>query len=267
MDRGHEVVPRIRRDEVHHLLLGARLEIDLQAQLHRQPARLGGEDRLDVHVERHVQLAGHDLVHLPDEVRVRVVLPPLPEDGHRLDAPVEVLTNATSCEPRDLDVAIDVVAETQAGRGHVRCGWIQVVVALECGLSTTVPCVNRRPRTVEQLAIRPTPERWPLWATIGHLACQRVSGLCGLLGEPEHSSTPFPNALTAVRATSTWSDHGRQSCARGFDDEMVEDVERSSLDQSGVATANWRETLTSRDAQSSFVLSLSQRIPALCFWM
>jgi len=49
--------------------------------------------------------------------------------------------------------------------------------------------------TDEQLGARPTPERWPLWATIGHLACQRVSGLCGLAGEPGMETTPFPNAL------------------------------------------------------------------------
>jgi hypothetical protein len=44
------------------------------------------------------------------------------------------------------------------------------------------------------LAIQPTPERWPLWASIGHLACQRVFGLCDVLGEPGKESTPFPNA-------------------------------------------------------------------------
>ena len=49
--------------------------------------------------------------------------------------------------------------------------------------------------TPEQLAIQPTPERWPLWATIGHLACQRVSWLCGFLDEPGGDATPFPDAL------------------------------------------------------------------------
>ena len=49
--------------------------------------------------------------------------------------------------------------------------------------------------TPEQLAIQPTPERWPLWATIGHLACQRVSWLCGFLNEPGGDTTPFPDAL------------------------------------------------------------------------
>jgi hypothetical protein len=63
------------------------------------------------------------------------------------------------------------------------------------------PEFNRRLRDVvaamteEQLAIKPAPERWPLWATVGHLACQRVSGLCGLAGEPGAETTPFPNAL------------------------------------------------------------------------
>ena len=49
--------------------------------------------------------------------------------------------------------------------------------------------------TPEQLMLQPTPERWPLWATIGHLCCQRVSGLCGMVGEPGAETTPFPNAL------------------------------------------------------------------------
>ena len=49
--------------------------------------------------------------------------------------------------------------------------------------------------TEEQLAIRPSPERWPIWASIGHLACQRVSWLCGFAGEPGAETTPFPNAL------------------------------------------------------------------------
>jgi hypothetical protein len=49
--------------------------------------------------------------------------------------------------------------------------------------------------TEQQLAIRPTPQRWPIWATIGHLACQRVSWLCGFAGEPGAEATAFPDAL------------------------------------------------------------------------
>ena len=48
--------------------------------------------------------------------------------------------------------------------------------------------------TEEQLAIRPSPERWPLWATVGHLACQRVFWLCDFAGEPGAETTRFTNA-------------------------------------------------------------------------
>ena len=39
--------------------------------------------------------------------------------------------------------------------------------------------------SAEQLAIQPGPDRWPLWATVGHLACQRVFWLCDFAGEPD----------------------------------------------------------------------------------
>lgn len=45
-----------------------------------------------------------------------------------------------------------------------------------------------------QLALQPTADRWPLWASIGHLACQRVFWLCDFAGAPGADSTPFPNA-------------------------------------------------------------------------
>ena len=48
--------------------------------------------------------------------------------------------------------------------------------------------------TDEQLALQPSPVRWPLWATIGHLACQRVFWLCDFAGEPGADTTPFTNA-------------------------------------------------------------------------
>ena len=49
--------------------------------------------------------------------------------------------------------------------------------------------------TAEQLAIVPAgPDRWPLWATIGHLACQRVFWLCDFAGEPGADTTRFTNA-------------------------------------------------------------------------
>jgi hypothetical protein len=49
--------------------------------------------------------------------------------------------------------------------------------------------------TEEQLAARPGPERWPLWASIGHLACQRVFWLCDFAGAPGTDTTRFTNAI------------------------------------------------------------------------
>ena len=48
--------------------------------------------------------------------------------------------------------------------------------------------------TEEQLAIQPSSERWPMWATVGHTACQRVFWLCDFAGEPGAETTPFTNA-------------------------------------------------------------------------
>lgn len=45
-----------------------------------------------------------------------------------------------------------------------------------------------------QLASIPAEGRWPLWATIGHLACQRVFWLCVFAGEPGVELTPFPDS-------------------------------------------------------------------------
>jgi len=45
-----------------------------------------------------------------------------------------------------------------------------------------------------QLAIRPSPERDPIWATVGHTAGARTYWLCGVLGEPGAETTPWPDA-------------------------------------------------------------------------
>jgi hypothetical protein len=54
----------------------------------------------------------------------------------------------------------------------------------------------------EQLAIQPTPERWPIWATIGHLACQRVFWLCDFAGEPGATRRPFRTPATTAPVTT-----------------------------------------------------------------
>jgi DinB family protein len=46
----------------------------------------------------------------------------------------------------------------------------------------------------EHLAVQPSADRWPLWATVGHAACQRVFWLCDVAREPGADTTPFTNA-------------------------------------------------------------------------
>jgi DinB superfamily len=62
------------------------------------------------------------------------------------------------------------------------------------------PSYNQRLRdaiaglTDEQLALRPSPDRWPMWATVGHTACQRVFWLCDFAGEPGADTTRYTDA-------------------------------------------------------------------------
>ena len=48
--------------------------------------------------------------------------------------------------------------------------------------------------TADQLALQPSPAQWPLWASVGHLCCQRVFWLCDFAGAPGADTTPFTNA-------------------------------------------------------------------------
>ena len=55
-----------------------------------------------------------------------------------------------------------------------------------------------REMSAAQLAVRPAPDRWPIWATVGHTAEARVYWLCGVLGEPGAESTPFPDPMNEL---------------------------------------------------------------------
>ena len=61
------------------------------------------------------------------------------------------------------------------------------------------PQYNRRLREVvaamtdEQLAVRPSPDLWPVWATVAHTAGGRAYWLCEVIGEPGADTTPFTN--------------------------------------------------------------------------
>jgi uncharacterized damage-inducible protein DinB len=56
--------------------------------------------------------------------------------------------------------------------------------------------------TPAQLVIVPGPERWPIWATVGHTAGARAYWLCGVLGEPGAETTPWPDPAN----TEGWED-------------------------------------------------------------
>ncbi|MGH2796551.1 MAG: DinB family protein [Thermoleophilaceae bacterium] len=70
------------------------------------------------------------------------------------------------------------------------------------------PQYNQRLRDVvatmtdEQLAIWPSPDRLPIWATVGHTAAMRVYWLCEIVGEPRAETTPF----FTDGATLDWAD-------------------------------------------------------------
>jgi uncharacterized damage-inducible protein DinB len=100
--------------------------------------------------------------------------------------------------------------------------------------------------TDEQLAIRPSPEHWPVWATVAHSAGVRVYWLCAVLGEPEAETTPWPDpahddgweddldhprraAELVMALDATWAivDHALDRWAA---DTLGEEVERSYAD-------------------------------------
>ena len=58
-----------------------------------------------------------------------------------------------------------------------------------------------RPMSPTELALRPAPERMPIWATVGHTAGTRVYWLCSVFKEPGAEATPF-----SVDATEGWED-------------------------------------------------------------
>ena len=52
--------------------------------------------------------------------------------------------------------------------------------------------------SAEQLAIRPSADRWPIWATVSHTAGARVYWLCDIIGEPGAETTPFADTASGI---------------------------------------------------------------------
>ena len=98
--------------------------------------------------------------------------------------------------------------------------------------------------TSEQLALRPAPSLWPIWATTAHLAGMRVYWLCTILKEPGAERTSFgdptgegweddlsyprdSSELTAA-LESTWQIV--QRCLERWTPEMLQDEFRREID-------------------------------------
>jgi DinB superfamily len=47
----------------------------------------------------------------------------------------------------------------------------------------------------EELGLRASPDGWPIWELVSHLAGARVYWLCGVLREPGAEATAFPDPL------------------------------------------------------------------------
>ena len=107
----------------------------------------------------------------------------------------------------------------------------------------------------EQLAIRPSPERWPIWATVGHTACQRVFWLCDFAGEPGAENTPFTDAgnncpgdddlehvLSAHQLVEALESSFRivEQCLAGWTvDSLAEELRREDWDETWVHSRGW----------------------------
>jgi len=107
----------------------------------------------------------------------------------------------------------------------------------------------------EQLAIRPSPERWPIWATVGHTACQRVFWLCDFAGEPGAEATPFTDAgnncpgdddlghvLSADQLVEALESSFRivEQCLAGWTvDSLAEELRREDWDETWVHSRGW----------------------------
>jgi len=61
---------------------------------------------------------------------------------------------------------------------------------------TQAHLIHRLPRLgPQELQLKATPDGWPIWALVSHLAGARVYWLCGILKEPGAQMTPFADPL------------------------------------------------------------------------
>lgn len=89
---------------------------------------------------------------------------------------------------------------------------------------------NRIPKLgTDELQLKATPDGWPIWAIVSHLAGARVYWLCGVLKERGSETTPFQDPLG-----EGWEDHldlPRQSDELMFAVESSGRIVESCLEQ------------------------------------
>ena len=130
-----------------------------------------------------------------------------------------------------------------------------------------------------ELGIRPAPERWPIWATVGHMAGVRVFWLCYVVGEPGVEATPWADPAQAgweedldrprgadelaLALTSTWAIIDR--CLDRWTPETLEETVR--VEGAGRVRLHTRQSillrLLSHDAYHSGELSQTLGIAGL----
>jgi uncharacterized damage-inducible protein DinB len=72
-----------------------------------------------------------------------------------------------------------------------------VAAIFEGWQKTQTHLIHRLPHLrTQELALRASPDGWPIWAIASHIAGARVYWLCGVLKEPGAEATPFQDPLT-----------------------------------------------------------------------
>ena len=81
---------------------------------------------------------------------------------------------------------------------------MSVALIFEGWQKTQAHLVHRLPQLgLQELQLSASPDGWPIWAIVSHIAGARVYWLCGVLKEAGADKTPFPDPLDG----EGWEDH------------------------------------------------------------
>jgi len=81
---------------------------------------------------------------------------------------------------------------------------MSVALIFEGWQKTQAHLIHRLPQLgPRELQLSASPDGWPIWAIVSHIAGARVYWLCGVLKEAGADKTPFPDPLDG----EGWEDH------------------------------------------------------------